>query len=537
MGALLTLTLLSCRVDEPVPLNSKEAELFDITEYHPNGDKMVLGKRLENPYTVENMQRALANLTASGRITEEINIETTDLYVRFLPEDTVELEALQADSTLTLFDYPLDFEIEQVGHWYHDPDLLDSLPTWQYTVVKPDYEFPPVHYEILADLYLVDEDDPESEGGRISTGLWEALEDEALRITGNWEDPITNEGGRTEGRYTPRGRIRVQERIGNSNGGFLPVRYVQVRARRWFKWGKANTSVINGTFYIGKRFRRSPRFSIKWKTYKHRVTNAWGFARTHTGPSQKSDWYFDIPYRSGSDTWAAATMMNAIYHFRTEASRHNLKQAGFFQNVKLRLKFRNGVSHVVKGSLRHGYLTAAITRLFLRNDVMFYVTNGDDTPDIYSTMMHEMGHMSHIFKSPNSFQVTYIGEPMAVESFAYAVEYYFTLPYYPNQVQDFPERREDQINRGGRSWQYTPFFIDLRDAQNQRVGLPNGGVADDYANDEVSGYTLQQMQNALNNRTTLWGVQQYLINHYSNATEGNIAEMRSFYETIKDNKR
>ena len=77
----------------------------------------------------------------------------------------------------------------------------------------------------------------------------------------------------------------------------------------------------------------------------------------------------------------------------------------------------------------------------------------------------------------------------------------------------------------------------MRDTQNQRNDRPNGGVSDDYADDDVSGYALEQMQNALNNRTTLRGVQQYLKNHYSNGTEGNIERMRDFYETIKDNKR
>ena len=238
-GAVLTLILFSCQVEEPAPHPQKGTEPFDINEYYPTGGQTILGKQLENPYTVENMQKALANLTANGRISESIDIETTDLYVRFLPKDTIELDALQADTTLTLFDYPLDFEIEQVGHWYHDPEVLDSLPTWQYTVVKPDYEFPPVQYEVLADLYLVDEDDA-PEGGRIGNSLWEQLEDEALKITGNWNEEEEKEARNARrSKYSPRGRIRVQERIGTRSGSYLPVRYVEVRARRWFKWGTA----------------------------------------------------------------------------------------------------------------------------------------------------------------------------------------------------------------------------------------------------------------------------------------------------------
>ena len=85
-GAVLTLILFSCQVEEPAPHHQKGTEPFDINEYYPTGGQTILGKQLENPYTVENMQKALANLTANGRISESIDIETTDLYVRFLPK-------------------------------------------------------------------------------------------------------------------------------------------------------------------------------------------------------------------------------------------------------------------------------------------------------------------------------------------------------------------------------------------------------------------------------------------------------------------
>jgi hypothetical protein len=118
-------------------------ETDDLESFVPDGNKMVLGKQLENPYSVENMRKALASLIANGRTAGDFDIETTDLYVRFIPTDSIELDALenynQIDTTFNLFDHPLDFEIEEVGHWYHDPSISDHLPTYQYTVVKPDF--------------------------------------------------------------------------------------------------------------------------------------------------------------------------------------------------------------------------------------------------------------------------------------------------------------------------------------------------------------------------------------------------------------
>ena len=50
----------------------------DFNNFAPEGGKMILGEQLENPYSVENMKKALANLTANGRTADDFDIETTD---------------------------------------------------------------------------------------------------------------------------------------------------------------------------------------------------------------------------------------------------------------------------------------------------------------------------------------------------------------------------------------------------------------------------------------------------------------------------
>ena len=73
-----------------------------------------LGKKLKNPYSVENMQKALDMMLketrevqsqraeAFGQAAQQIKIEKTDLYVRFLPKDSAELELIQEDTLLQL---------------------------------------------------------------------------------------------------------------------------------------------------------------------------------------------------------------------------------------------------------------------------------------------------------------------------------------------------------------------------------------------------------------------------------------------------
>ncbi len=98
------------------------------------GKQIKLGKKLKNPYSIKNMQKALDTILVDikkarrrGNIqgrqsSEEIKIKTTDLYVRFLPKDSLELNSLKKDTTLVFYNHPLDYEITKKGTFYHDPD-------------------------------------------------------------------------------------------------------------------------------------------------------------------------------------------------------------------------------------------------------------------------------------------------------------------------------------------------------------------------------------------------------------------------------
>ena len=77
--------------------------------YH---DMIQLGEKLDDPYTVANMQAAYAQVypTKAGR--EEL--KATDYYVRFLPQDDAQLELLKEEG-LYLMDHPMDYSIVREG--------------------------------------------------------------------------------------------------------------------------------------------------------------------------------------------------------------------------------------------------------------------------------------------------------------------------------------------------------------------------------------------------------------------------------------
>lgn len=129
------------------------------------------------------------------RAADEMTIETTDLYVRFLPRDSTQQDAMLDDTTMVYYDHPLDYEIDIEGDVYVDSSWTEHSTQWLYSVVKPDYPFPDsVRHELLAELFIPEnhpdfvEPDTTSTSGRSKTTLGELLmrmETMSLALTDN----------------------------------------------------------------------------------------------------------------------------------------------------------------------------------------------------------------------------------------------------------------------------------------------------------------------------------------------------------------
>ena len=197
---LLPLTLLAGCSEEGMP--DRDGRRVDVSAL--SHGMIELGEKLEDPYTVANIQEAVARLypTRAGGI----SIQATDLYVRFLPKNEEEY-ALLLDKGLKLTDHPVDYRIVKEGDYYHDPELAENAITWQYAVVGKDFEFPAgIRCEILDECYL-SENDPVT---RAESGIdWDAVEVEAYRLTGNADlYPGTRAD---EEAVFPAGRITIED--------------------------------------------------------------------------------------------------------------------------------------------------------------------------------------------------------------------------------------------------------------------------------------------------------------------------------------
>ena len=150
---LLAVMLSSCTKDETDIMTDDNSNAPALAKTRSDGSDMVEYELLPNPYTVDVIQGVYDSYNVSK------TIEPTDLYVRFLPQDSLQLIALKNDYDLELFDYPLNIELPEDAV-YQDPTIPEGSFTWLYTTVKPDFAFPKeIPYEVIEECYIPAEDE------------------------------------------------------------------------------------------------------------------------------------------------------------------------------------------------------------------------------------------------------------------------------------------------------------------------------------------------------------------------------------------
>jgi hypothetical protein len=336
-----------------------------------NGDEpIILGNQLTNPYTVTNMQNAVAILSG-GNIQ---SLTATHKYVRFKPNNLEQLTELEDNQDLELQDHPMDYEVIQDGDYYQDPTLGIEEIGWLYTVVPVDYTAPSgYNYEVLSDLYLTDnsmlEDMAESLASglsynvvkNINTTITVTREDNNASITMrpvtpcsidpcqsfcpyDPENPCYGSGG---GSGTPPsvipGIFVDEQTVCDIPARAVPLRQVRVVCKRWFKIWRGYTG-DNGQFQCTKSFRNKVKVVVKTKNENAKISKMRGarlwkmfFSCTRrigvfnnnelatlryvfTKPTDGSAQNKDLMY------WACATTHNSVREFKDYSTEFSLAQ-------------------------------------------------------------------------------------------------------------------------------------------------------------------------------------------------------------------
>jgi hypothetical protein len=402
--------------------------------------KIILGKKLENPYSLENMKKAYESLQSNEQLKsisiDEQVIEPTHYYVRFLPEDSLQLHELVSDS-LELFDYPLDYEIEQEGFYYHDSSIPEDKITWQYTAVPVHYEFPNVKYEIIEPCFIPD-DSLETEL-KSTTGIdfLAMLEYESYRLTDNLDEEYVQDNElksiqrwRLPSKKEPRGTFRVD----NTTTGLEGVKRVKIRAHRYVKIKSTYTNE-SGDYHIDMGFRYNVHYSLIFENATgFKIWGNWAFtapAHFNMGWHSKSGYNREI-YRS-SNAWKWATVNNAVHKYYNYCEDYSIAKppsnlrVWVFENnsnfilgsaAMLRrtwgLKGLTTTSKIANFYFKtHGlnlYINQiALLTKFAQPDITISLNSSiTQTDNVYNVTFHECAHASHWTKVKSSYWIKYI---------------------------------------------------------------------------------------------------------------------------------
>ncbi|MDI9356206.1 MAG: hypothetical protein QM536_04155, partial [Chitinophagaceae bacterium] len=276
-----------------------------------------LGKKKENPFTVVNMQKAYESLAqrANGALSRTAStIRATHYYVKFKPNTDEEYEKLKNDTINIKFLFPVPVEYEITGEgMYRDPAVSENQPTYQYTAVRIDYQFPPnIPYEILEELYLPKEDGTLGSQNSRNNGDDSFIDDlvkESMLLTKNITENEAQANQRTNwSRYRPAGIIKMYNALGNLIG----IEGVVVRAGYWYDYSRGTTD-INGNYSCDGTFLFNVRYYIDWERYHFAVEAPNGDGAHYWGPDQRGNWNLYLNDLYDIDQWKYAEMFSAGY--------------------------------------------------------------------------------------------------------------------------------------------------------------------------------------------------------------------------------
>lgn len=404
---LLALAIMSCSREGP----SVDLKLdYNYGRSLPH-EEIILGDRLENPYKTENISKALYSLypTKSGRV----DVEPTDLYVRFLPEDEEQCRSLK-DQGIVLVDHPLDYDILVDGDWYHDPDVPDGEITWQYAVVPADYKFPDIPYQIIHKCFIA-ENAPHTRSDGID---WIAVERQAYIMTGN--EKMLNESSVTRASSSyPSGRITIVDDDANGAKPF-GVSGVRVSCNSFVKFAHTYTD-RDGYYTMPKQFSSNLRYRIVFENEKGFSI---GFnlilvpASVSTlGKSGPEGVNVTITSSSESKLFKRCVVNNAAYDYISRCAIEDMDIARPPKDLRMWLFHSMKASSAVmlhQGALLSVELLdsllgdySSIIRYFLP-DVTIGVKDALTYSSLYSDVCHELAHASHYSQVGNRYWNNYI---------------------------------------------------------------------------------------------------------------------------------
>lgn len=444
-------------------------------------DNVIIGKKLENPYSLRNMKKACDDLfpATKGEVAlSDTLIVPNYLYVRFLPSDSTDVNKL-LESEYELYNYPLDYEIIGDPSDYYDSSVEEGKITWQYTAIPIESELPDVQYEVI-DVCYIPSDTPNN-----NHQIVREIEDRAFINTGNGGTSNSNNGGGSSGTST--NKLRGTIRVLDTNLGYQGVKGIKVRARVFLKI-RTDYTDEDGNYAITNDFNHTPRYELRFE-------NVYGFQEGYSLNSlvlpatynMKNSRNVDIKQKDSHKWWSLATVNNAAYDWFKFCEDNGISKPSGDLRIWL-MKVAEGAATLM---LHHGlfnYTNASKIMAFialtspnpyaLLNDALLKaliqligpditlcgIETVTESKKIYETICHELAHATHFQKLGNNdisrcawwcnvfdYELEYLSDPGygdesyngsgpcgVTEMWAYAMGYYMQKSTYSFKSTTFP---------------------------------------------------------------------------------------------------
>ncbi|MDE0471349.1 MAG: hypothetical protein OXH57_05360, partial [Ekhidna sp.] len=343
------------------------------------------------------------------------------------------------------------------------------------------------------------------------------------------DDTDENNNFYSSTRQCRRGIYRTE--YSTTDGDYVPLEGVEVRARRWFTVHKGFTNA-RGYYSCDGTFRNSANYSIKWDRNHFSVRSGTIGQALYNGPKKRGDWNVDFGTR-GSKTVRSKQQYYALifqaardYYYGTRFGLSSPPRNGFLKpQVKISAsqtaRQHKKSSHAAPYARTGGILPSVYIRKWDRS-----------AERVYGVTCHELAHLAHWDMKRNAFRILFLKKyplgndsPEAViESWANGVEWQFAMERYRNKFGNsdyrYDENYQDQTIKGKPI--YTSIVVDMIDNEDQRSEY-NGDTA--YPSDRVSGYTIQQIEAGLKGATSWNGWRDNMRNKHNNSTKNFINEL------------
>ena len=561
---IIFIGVFSCERDEFIDEGIAQENEIEVKSSTINYDN--IGTKVVHPYNVNNMKKAWnaisSNVNTSGKAASfakstDFDVETSHLYIKFIPRNTDQELLLTKDSTLVFFDYPMDRDFTKAELDARQFVERDSIPKYWASVPVDKVEALPkeIAYVILDSLYLPEAD---SMFVRAFTGknagassLFAQLMTQAYKQKGITKEYNSNRGSNT---YTTRrieGNIKSFKHTNPTNstaGSQLPLVGVKVLLRDIFSapFSPVISITDNNGFYVGYvlfgegsnsmrvvvRFDRAGNNGYIIREGHTGVAEIWSHGNiwnsTYITPQDEygifsnittSRWDYNIPKNTNQHQWAVIHRATHKYAFEdmegiTRPDRLIIKR---FYDASI---FFSGYAHT--GNIHDINNGHRVIDIETHSNILYH---GQNEALLYHLVMHEIAHWSHyrLINNHNDYHHSIRDIDMRrriYESWGQGVAWYFTKQQYPNfyggAIDDrYTRLVPDMIDRDAIRYSivWTPNFTWIRHCESNNFNIL--GKCGDW----VHGYTLDQIEETLRYARSWNSWRDEIIRRYNNPTE------------------